>query len=115
MSLFGWWNDSDDVFDDDEDDIGNEWDVPEEEIDEAVDQIKGKVNTGDCIYCKAKDTMHYYGQGFFVCSHCGNIIDEDTYYQWMLGYGVNIVDDYGREFCDLHMKKSMMKVKYSFG
>ena len=23
MSLFGWWNDSDDVFDDDEDDIGN--------------------------------------------------------------------------------------------
>lgn len=57
MSLFGWWNDSDDVFDDDEDDIGNEWDVPEEEIDEAVDQIKGKVNTGDCIYCKAKDTQ----------------------------------------------------------
>ena len=46
MSLFGWLNDSDDVFDDDEDDIGNELDVPEEEIEEAVDQIKGKVNTG---------------------------------------------------------------------
>lgn len=60
MSLFGWWNDSDDVFDDDddEDDIGNEWDIPEEEIDEAVDQIKGKVNTGDCIYCKAKDFLY---------------------------------------------------------
>ena len=57
MSLFGWWNDSDDVFDDDEDDIGNEWDVPEEEIDEAVDQIKGKVNTGDCIYSRKKQTL----------------------------------------------------------
>ena len=84
MSLFGWWNDSDDVFDDDEDDIGNEWDVPEEEIDEAVDQIRGKVDTGDRIYCKAKDTMHYDGKEFFVCSHCGMIVDEDTYYQWML-------------------------------
>ena len=58
MSLFGWWNDSDDVFDDDEDDIGNEWDVPEEEIDEAVDQIKGKVNLAitQALFLFAKKT-----------------------------------------------------------
>ena len=63
MSSFGWWNDSDDAFDDDKDDIGNEWDVPEEEIDEAVDQIKGKVNTGSLaitqalFYSRKKQTL----------------------------------------------------------
>ena len=71
----------------------------EEDIESEIDSLRGTISSGDCIYCHGKNTMTFAGN-CFVCSKCGNSINEDSYYRWAAGYPIEIVDDLGRPYCD---------------
>lgn len=97
MSLFGFGkkDEYDYIYDNgDDDDIdyseldGYEFEDSEEDVDEAIDRLRGTIGRGDCLYCNAKNGMKYDGFICFVCSECGNSVHEDAYYRWAAGYPV---------------------------
>ena len=64
-----------------------EFEATEEEIEEAINQIKNSgITSGDCFYCRGKNTMKYDGCICFNCTKCGGSIHEDDYYRWAAGY-----------------------------
>lgn len=73
---------------DDDDSYEFIYDV-EEELEEyyfnAVNELRGTIGMGDCIYCGGKNTMHYEGHICFICDQCGGAIHEDLYYRWLAG------------------------------
>jgi hypothetical protein len=70
----------------------------EDEIERAICKIKqaGGIPSGSCMVCDEPNGMKNDGCGFFVCSKCRYIIDEDFYYRWAAGYPASILDDRGQ-------------------
>jgi transposase-like protein len=64
----------------------------DEDLEEAVERLRGSIGRGDCIYCGAKHAMEYEGHICFICSACGKSVHEDVYYRWAAGYTVEFED-----------------------
>lgn len=69
-----------------------EYDFDDHELltEEAIEEIRGNIGRGDCVYCGAKHAMEYIGDICFICSSCGKSVHEDIYYRWALGYEINL-------------------------
>ena len=67
----------------------NEYDDPED----IIEEMKGTIASGDCIYCGAKNAMKYEGNICFVCSKCGRSTHENIYYLWAAGYDIDLGED----------------------
>lgn len=63
-----------------------------EEIYEAIEELRGTIGRGDCIFCGAKNAMVYDGEVCFICNECGLSCHEDTYYAWAAGYDIETTD-----------------------
>lgn len=50
-----------------------------------VNELRGMVIRGDCMYCGAKNGMVYEGDICFICSNCEMGVHEDLYYRWLAG------------------------------
>lgn len=64
-----------------------------EDPEEVIEQLRGTVGRGDCIYCDGKNTMEYEGHICYICSKCGKSVHEDTYYLWLAGYEITFTED----------------------
>lgn len=64
----------------------------DEDEDEIIRRLKGTVQSGDCMYCGAKNAMKYEGNICFVCKKCGMSTHEDSYYLWLSGYDIEYDD-----------------------
>ncbi len=61
-------------------------------MDDEIDEIRGTIDKGDCLWCHKHNGMKYDPQGFFFCDSCNMMCEEDTYYMWYLGYDVTATD-----------------------
>lgn len=61
-------------------------------IDDDIENLRGTIGRGDCVYCGAKDAMEYEGHICFICSKCGKSVHEDTYYAWASGHDIKMED-----------------------
>lgn len=59
-----------------------------EDVEDAIERLRGTIGRGDCLVCNAKNGMKYDGFICFICSECGMSVIEDTYYRWAAGYPV---------------------------
>lgn len=55
------------------------------DIDQIIEEMKGTIKRGDCLYCGSKDTMVYSGNICFVCWKCGKSVHENTFYACATG------------------------------
>lgn len=51
----------------------------------VINELRGTVGRGDCMYCGAKNGMVYEGHICFICNICGMGVHEDLYYRWLAG------------------------------
>ena len=63
-----------------------------EDPEEAIENLRGTIGRGDCLYCSAKNGMKYDGFICFICSECKMSVHEDIYYRWAAGYSVDFED-----------------------
>jgi hypothetical protein len=63
-----------------------------EDPEEVVNELRGTIGRGDCLYCGAKNGMKYEGFVCFICSECQKSVHEDIYYRWAAGYPVEFED-----------------------
>lgn len=63
------------------------------DVEDAVEKLRGTILKGDCLFCNAVNGMKYEGDICFVCSKCGNSTHEDIYYMWVAGFPVDINGD----------------------
>lgn len=63
-----------------------------DELDDAIEELKGCIGRGDCLYCDAKDAMEYEGYICFICKECGRSVHEDIYYRWAAGGSIEFED-----------------------
>lgn len=63
-----------------------------ESIDDAIEELRGTIGRGDCLYCDGKLTMEYEGSICFICSKCGKSVHEDIYYAWAAGAAIEFED-----------------------
>lgn len=61
-------------------------------LEERIEDLRGNIGRGDCIYCGAKNAMEYEGYICFICSQCGKSVHEDTYYAWAAGIDITFED-----------------------
>ena len=54
---------------------------------EAIYELKGEIESGDCMLCGAKNAMKYEGN-CFICSECHEGVSEDLYYIWAAGFDI---------------------------
>lgn len=81
------------IYDYDEEDSRNYEELDENETpEEAVENLRGTIGRGDCIYCGAKNAMEYEGNICFICNTCGKSCHEDIYYRWAAGYNIDFED-----------------------
>lgn len=52
---------------------------------EIIEDMRGTIEKGTCVYCHARFGMKYDGSICFICSKCGKSIHEDSYYLWLAG------------------------------
>lgn len=97
MGLFGFGkhkDEYDDIYDNDSIDYseidGCEFEDSDEDIEEAINRLRGTIGRGDCLYCNSKHAMIYDGFVCFVCKDCGNSVHEDMYYRWAAGYPIEL-------------------------
>lgn len=64
----------------------------DETMDDKIDEIRGTIDKGDCLWCHKHNGMKYHPEGYFFCDACEMMCDEDTYYMWHLGYDVTATD-----------------------
>lgn len=77
----------------DPEDSRNYTDLDEnEDPEDAIEELRGTIGRGDCMFCDGKQTMEYEGQVCFICSTCGKAVHEDLYYRWLLGYPITFED-----------------------
>lgn len=76
-----------DIFTGDED-----FDENEEQLDKAVEAMRGTINKGDCCWCHESNSMRYNPLGYFLCKKCNMMVDEDIYYRWKLGAEVEYTE-----------------------
>ena len=79
----------DDIYGDEELDLDDE----EIDPDDAVELLRGKITSGDCIYCGGTNSM-IFDEVCFICTICNRSIHEDLYYRWAAGYEIEMDDDY---------------------
>lgn len=95
MGIFGLGkkDEYDNIYGWDEDDPRNYEDLSEEDdIEEKIEELKGTIGRGTCLYCGKKNAMHYEGNICFVCSNCGKSVHEDIYYRWLAGGTIETED-----------------------
>ena len=61
-------------------------------IEDAIEELRGNVGRGPCIYCGGKNTMTYEGDICFICSKCNMGVHEDIYYRWLAGETIEFED-----------------------
>lgn len=61
-------------------------------IEEAIEDLRGNVGRGACIYCYAPNAMTYEGHVCFICNVCGRSVHEDIYYRWLAGDDIEFDD-----------------------
>lgn len=64
----------------------------EEYYDNAIEDLRGNVGRGTCIYCGGENTMQYEGHICFICTNCGRSVHEDIYYRWLAGDNIEMED-----------------------
>lgn len=62
----------------------------DDDLSETIEELRGTIGRGDCIYCGGKDSMIYVGKICFICEKCGKSVHEDTYYVWAAGYEIEM-------------------------
>lgn len=62
------------------------------DLDDILEELRGNIGRGDCIYCGAKNGMKYEGYICFICSECGRSIHEELYYRWLAGETIEFED-----------------------
>lgn len=68
------------------------YDYEESDIEDDIENLRGTIGRGDCVYCGAKDSMEYIGDICFICSKCNKSVHEDIYYAWAAGCDVEMED-----------------------
>lgn len=89
MSLFKKDSDYDLYFGYDDDDLDFE---EFDSCDDDVEELRGTISKGTCLYCGENEGMEYTGDICFVCSKCGKSVHEDTYYYWASGHDIEFED-----------------------
>ncbi|MEG1523847.1 MAG: hypothetical protein RR475_02345 [Clostridia bacterium] len=99
MGIFGRRRDEYDAIYDDRNDRSE----PDENRDpeEAIDNIRGTIEQGDCLCCGGSNTMHHEGNGF-ICSRCKRGVDEKSYYRWAAGYPVEVETVYDESYEEVY-------------
>lgn len=62
------------------------------DLDDILEELRGNIGRGDCIYCGAKNGMKYEGFICFICSECDRSIHEELYYRWLAGETIEFED-----------------------
>lgn len=92
MSLFGRHKEEYKPLYDDDFDYDPDFDPTDpdenEDVDAAIEKLRGTIQSGDCLYCNGKNTMKYDGYICFICDKCKMSMHEDMYYRWAAGYPV---------------------------
>ena len=57
----------------------------EDRIEEEIEELRGNVVRGACLYCHKPNGMIYEGDICFVCTECNQSIHENLYYRWLVG------------------------------
>lgn len=57
-------------------------------IEDLVEELRGTIGRGECVYCGAKNAMEYIGGICFICKECGKSVHEDLYYHWAANYDI---------------------------
>lgn len=60
------------------------------DIEEWMEDLRGNIGRGTCLYCGAENGMEYEGHICFICSKCGKSVHEDIYYYWAAGGSVEL-------------------------
>lgn len=68
------------------------YDSEDDVNEEAIEELRGVIGRGDCLYCGAKNAMKYEGHICFICSMCDKSVHEDLYYRWAAGYDIETED-----------------------
>ena len=55
------------------------------DIEERIEDLRGNIGRGTCLYCGAENVMKYEGHICFICSKFGKSVHEDIYYYWAAG------------------------------
>lgn len=66
--------------------------IYEHDIEDTIDELRGNIGRGDCVYCGAKNAMKYEGHICFICDSCGRSVHEDIYYRWAAGCDIEFED-----------------------
>lgn len=54
-------------------------------IEAEIEELRGNVTRGSCLYCHEPNGMIYEGNICFVCTKCNQSVHEDLYYRWLVG------------------------------
>ena len=95
MELFGLGKkeEYEDIYGWDEDDPRNYEDLSEEEDVEArIEELRGTIGRGTCLYCGVRNAMRYEAGTCFICTECGKSVHEDVYYRWIAGEDIEMED-----------------------
>lgn len=53
------------------------------DIEERMEDLRGNIGRGTCLYCGAENGMEYEGHICFMCSKCGKSVHKDKQYvEW---------------------------------
>jgi transposase-like protein len=63
-----------------------------EDPEDIIEELRGCIGRGDCLYCDAKNAMEHEGHICFICKECGKSVHEDIYYRWAAGYPIEFED-----------------------
>ena len=64
-----------------------------ESIEDRIEELRGTIGRGDCLYCGAKNAMIYEENICFICNKCGKSVHEDIYYRWAAGEEIDLKDE----------------------
>lgn len=53
---------------------------------DVVEELRGTVNRGPCMFCYENDAMVNNDDVCFICEKCGESIDYEGYLYWLAGY-----------------------------
>lgn len=84
-------NKYDDIYDYDIEDNAR-YEELNENLEDSIDELRGNIGRGDCLYCGSKHAMIYTGNICFICNKCSMSVHEDTYYRWAAGENIEFED-----------------------
>ena len=95
MGLFGFGkkDEYDRIYGWDEENPKNYEDLSEEvDLDELIEELRGTIGRGTCLYCGKPNAMVYEGNVCFICEECGKSTHENIYYRWLAGGSIEFED-----------------------